>query len=39
MTFPDQSEIKRIAAESAKSGYRLRNLILDVATRETFNKQ
>lgn len=39
MTFRDQPEIKRIAAESARGGYLLRDLILKVATSDTFKKR
>lgn len=39
MTFRDQPEIKRIAAESAKDGHRLRDLIVRIATSETFGRR
>lgn len=39
MTFRDQPEIKRIAAESAKDGYGLRELIFKITTSETFRKR
>ena len=39
MTFRDQPEIKRIASESATSGYGLRDLILRVATSQTFRNR
>jgi hypothetical protein len=39
MTFRDQPDIKRIAAESAKNGYGLRDLIHGVVTSETFHKR
>ncbi len=39
MTFRDDAEIKRIAAASAKSGYGLRDLIVKVATSETFKQR
>lgn len=39
MTYRDQPDIKGIAAESAKDGYRLRDLILKVANSDTFRKR
>ncbi len=39
MTFRDQPDIKRIAADSAKDGYGLRDLIFRIAASETFRKR
>jgi len=39
MTFRDQTEIKRIVADCANSGNGLRDLIIDVATSETFHQR
>ncbi|MBP87397.1 MAG: hypothetical protein CMJ64_11855 [Planctomycetaceae bacterium] len=39
MTYRDQPDIKQIAAESAKNGYGLRNLIRSVVTSKTFHRR
>ena len=39
MTFRDQAEIKRIARSSAHSGYGLRDLIICIATSDTFRQR
>ena len=39
MTFRDRPEIKRIAEVAAANGYGLRDLVLEVATSETFKKR
>lgn len=39
MTFRDQPDVKQIAAECAKRGYGLRDLIFSVVTSETFQKR
>lgn len=36
---PMRMDVQRIAAESAKDGYRLRDLILRIATSETFRRR
>jgi hypothetical protein len=38
MTFRDQADIKKIAAECGENGYGLRRLIIDVVLSETFRK-
>ena len=39
MTFRDQDEINQIAVRQAKTGYGLRDLIIDVATSATFHRR
>lgn len=39
MTFRDQPEIQRVAADCAESGYGLRNLVIGVATSDTFQNR
>ncbi|MBL6705003.1 MAG: DUF1592 domain-containing protein [Planctomycetaceae bacterium] len=39
MTFRDQAEIKRIAMSASQTGYGLRDLIIGVATSETFRQR
>ena len=39
MTFQDQPEIERIAAECASNGYGLRDLLIGVATSKTFRRR
>ena len=39
MTFRDTAEIKRIAKANAAAGYGLRDLIIGVATSETFHQR
>jgi len=39
MMFRDQPDIKRIARQSAKNGYGLRDLIHEVAVSQTFKKR
>ena len=39
MTFRDDAEIKRIAAECAKQGYGLRDLILGVVDSKVFRQR